>query len=100
MVSQVLRAEVSLVLEPKKVSLSPEQRCPFDRGNIYKNYVSIFPGVNFVSPEWSCPKGGVPRYFFLGVSRDTSGCFGQQEGVRTACELFNFSQNLAVKHCG
>ena len=52
--------------------------------------MNIFPGVNFVSPELSCPKREVPRYFFLGVSRDTSGCFGQREGVRTACELFNF----------
>ena len=30
-------------------------RCPFNRGNKDKDYVNIFPGPNFVSPEWRCP---------------------------------------------
>ena len=29
--------------------------CPFNRGNRYKNYVGVFPGPNFLSPEWRCP---------------------------------------------
>ena len=53
-------------------------------------HLPAVPHLNFVSPEKSCPKGEVPLYFFLGVSRDTSGIFGQPEGVRTAYELFSF----------
>ena len=48
--------------DPDKVSLSPEYRCPFNRGDGYKDYVNIFPGPKFVSPEWRCPKGEVPLY--------------------------------------
>ena len=49
----------------KKVSLPPDQRCPFNRGNKYKDYVNIFPGPNFVSPEWRCPLyRGVPNERF------------------------------------
>ena len=33
--------------------------CPFKRGNNFKDYMNIFPGPNFVSPEWRCPKGEV-----------------------------------------
>ena len=36
---------------PEKVSLSPELRCRFSRGNKYKAYVKIFPEPNFVFPE-------------------------------------------------
>ena len=42
--------------DPEKVFLSSEKRCPFNRGNKYKDYVNInFPGANFVSPLWRCP---------------------------------------------
>ena len=46
--------------DAEKVSLS--KRCPFSGGNKYKDYVKIFPGPNFVCPEWSCPKGEVSLY--------------------------------------
>ena len=37
-------------------------RCPFNRGNKDKDYVNIFPGPNFVSPEWRCPfNRGLPK---------------------------------------
>ena len=29
--------------------------CPFNRGNRYRNYGGVFPGPNFLSPEWRCP---------------------------------------------
>ena len=48
--------------DPQKVSLSPKQRCPFNRGNKYKGCVNSFPGPNFVSTEKRCPKGEVPLY--------------------------------------
>ena len=33
-----------------------EERCPFSKGNRYKDYVTdIFPRPNFVSPEWRYP---------------------------------------------
>ena len=56
--------------DPQKVSLSPEWRCPFNRGNKYKGYVNTFPGPNFVSTEKRCPKGEVPLFvgFFFIVS--------------------------------
>ena len=38
-------------LREKKVSLLPEQRCPFNRSNRYKDYESVFTGPNFVSPK-------------------------------------------------
>ena len=38
--------------DPDKVSLSPELRCPFNRGNKYKGYVNICKGPDFVFPEW------------------------------------------------
>ena len=39
-------------LDPEKVFLSScEQRCPFNRGSKYKDYVNIFTGQNVVSPE-------------------------------------------------
>ena len=38
--------------DPEKVSLFPEQMCPFNRGNRYKDDVNVFPGPNFVCPEW------------------------------------------------
>ena len=41
--------------------------CPFNRGNKYKDFVNIFPGPKFVSPEWRyCPLNslGVPRERF------------------------------------
>ena len=55
---------------PQKVSLSPEWRYPFNRGNKYKGYVNTFPGPNFVSTEKRCPKGEVPLFvgFFFIVS--------------------------------
>ena len=44
----------------QKVSLSPEYRCPFKRGNKCKDYVGIF-----ASPEWRCPlTRGVPMERF------------------------------------
>ena len=54
----------------KKSVLSPEWRCPFNRGNKYKGYVNTFPGPNFVSTEKRCPKGEVPLFvgFFFIVS--------------------------------
>ena len=56
--------------DPQKVSLYPEWRCPFNRGNKYKGYVNTFPGPNFVSTEKRCPKGEVPLFvgFFFIVS--------------------------------
>ena len=55
--------EVKLGLwDPENVSLFPEWRCPFNRGNRYKDYMGVFPGPKFVSPEWSCPMNrGVPE---------------------------------------
>ena len=51
--------------DPEKVPPSPEQRCPFNRGNKYKDYVRIFPGPNFLSPEGSRPLNrGVPKERF------------------------------------
>ena len=41
--------------DPEIVSLSPEKRCPFNSGNTFEVYVEVFPGPNFVSPEWRCP---------------------------------------------
>ena len=29
-----------------------QKKCPFNRGNKYKDYVNIFPRPNFVPPEW------------------------------------------------
>ena len=50
---------------PEKVSLSPELRCRFSRGNKYKAYVKIFPGPNFVFPEKRCPLNrSVPKEKF------------------------------------
>ena len=37
--------------DPEELSHSPEQSFPFR----YKYCVNIFPGPNFVSPEWRCP---------------------------------------------
>ena len=48
--------------DPEKVSLFPEWRCLFNRGHNYKDYFNIFPGSNFVSPEWRCPR--VPKERF------------------------------------
>ena len=48
--------------DPQKVSLSPELRCPFNRGNKYKGYVNTFPRPNFGSTEKRCPKGEVPLF--------------------------------------
>ena len=39
--------------DPEKVFPSPELRCPFNRGNGYKDYLNIFPGPNFEFPEWT-----------------------------------------------
>ena len=48
--------------DPEKVSLSPEKTCPYNRGKRYKDYVNIFSGPNFVSPEWRYPLNrGVPK---------------------------------------
>ena len=54
---------------PQKVSLSPKQRCPFNRGNKYKEYVNSFLGPNFVSTQKRCPKGEVPLYVSKSVIR-------------------------------
>ena len=44
------------------MSLSPEWRCPFSRGNKYKDYGNIFRGTDLVSPELRCPLNrGVPK---------------------------------------
>ena len=32
-----------------------QKKCPFNTGNKYKDYVSIFPRPNFVSSQWLCP---------------------------------------------
>ena len=37
---------------PERLSFSLEYRCPFDWGNKYKDYVSIFPVPDFT---WKCP---------------------------------------------
>ena len=37
---------------PERLSFSLEYRCPFDWGNKYKDYVSIFPVPDFT---WECP---------------------------------------------
>ena len=50
---------------PERGSLSPEQMCPFNRSNRYKDYVKGFPGPDFVSREWRCPlRRGVPKKRF------------------------------------
>ena len=40
-----------------KTGLWDPQKCPFplNRGNRYKDYENIFLGPTFVSPEWRCP---------------------------------------------
>ena len=44
------------------MTLSPKKGCPFNRCNKYKDFVNIFPGPNFVSPEWRCPLNrGAPK---------------------------------------
>ena len=51
--------------DPEKVSFLQNRLCPFNRGNKNKDYVNIFPGPNFVSPEWRCPLNrGVPEERF------------------------------------
>ena len=53
-----------------KPSFRTQKKCPFplNKGvpsieyNKYKDYVNIFPAPNFVSLEWSCPKGEVPLW--------------------------------------
>ena len=52
---------------PKKVSLSPEERSPITRGNkfVHKHCVNIFLGPNFVFPKWRYPLNrGVPKEKF------------------------------------
>ena len=62
--------------DPEKVSLSPDQRCPFNKGNKYKDYVNIFLGQNFMSPEYRFPKGEVPLYtMFFKVLQQVSRVF-------------------------
>ena len=48
--------------DPEKVSLSTEQRRPFNGGKRYKGYENSFLGSNFVYPELRCPKGRFPLY--------------------------------------
>ena len=52
----------------KNRSLYPEQRCPLNRGNRYKDYADVSPGPNFVTPEWRCPKGEVQLFRILQVN--------------------------------
>ena len=67
--SHFLSDEVSPGWRPKP-SLGTQKKCPFPlyKGvpsieyNKYKDYVNIFSGPNFVSLEWSCPKGEVPLW--------------------------------------
>ena len=48
--------------DPEKVSFLLNRLCPFNRGNKNEDYANIFPGPNFVSPEWRCPLNrGSPR---------------------------------------
>ena len=50
-ISHILRAKVS----PEwwlNSGFGTQKRCPFNRGNRYKDYGNIFPGPNFVPPEW------------------------------------------------
>ena len=52
-ISHTLRAKVS----PEwwlNSGFGTQKKCPFNRGNRYKDYVNIFPGPNFVPPEWRC----------------------------------------------
>ena len=50
------------IRDPEKVSFLLNRLFPFNRGNKNKDYVNIFPGPNFVSPEWRCPLNrGSPR---------------------------------------
>ena len=42
------------------------------RDNKYKDYVEVFLGPNFVSPEQRCPKGEVPSYHESGSINDIS----------------------------
>ena len=51
---------------------NPEKLCPFNRGNRYKNYVGVFPGPNFLSPEWRCPSN-------VGASKERFQCSGVRE---------------------
>ena len=46
-----LRCLLNGLQDPEKLSLSPEKRCLFNRGNKYKDYVNFFPEPNLVSPE-------------------------------------------------
>ena len=32
-----------------------QKKCPFHRGNKYKDYVNVFPAPNSVFLEWRCP---------------------------------------------
>ena len=48
--------------DPEKSVPFPDKRCPFNRGNKREDYMKIFPGPNFVSPEWRCPEGEVSLY--------------------------------------
>ena len=40
--------------DPEEVSLFPGRKCPFNRGNRYKDNVNSFLEWNFVSSEWNC----------------------------------------------
>ena len=44
---------------------------PFPRGNRYKDYANVFPGQNFVSPEWRCPlnRGALMERFHCGRNK-------------------------------
>ena len=60
----------------KKVSLG----VPSIEDNGYKDYLNIFLGQNFVSPEWSCPMNkGVPN-------------------IRRGSTWFHFKRNISTKH--
>ena len=66
-----LRCLLNGLQDPEKLFLSPEKRCPFNRGNKYKDSVHFFPGPNLVFPEKTCPKRQMPVSFIHSPGRKT-----------------------------
>ena len=97
--------------DAEKVSLFHDYRCPFNRGYKYKDYLNIFPGPNFVSPEWRCPpmNRGVPKkrfhcnrllyLFFVGESNCTAGWTYYGSSCYYVKDTPTLKQSDARQHC-
>ena len=48
--------------DQERVSFSPEQRCSFNGGNRYKDYVNFFPGPNLFPLSRGVPKDTINTY--------------------------------------